>query len=91
VITGIENVPVDTSNLLIWPNPSSDHIKVTSDQKNQSISIFSISGVKAKEFKLSTIPGVENELFIGDLYPGIYLLQVQNEDGKTTVRKIIKQ
>ena len=91
VITGIENVPVDTSNLLIWPNPSSDHIKVISDQKNQSISIFSISGVKAKEFKLSTIPGVENELFIGDLYPGIYLLQVQNEDGKTTVRKIIKQ
>lgn len=91
VITGIENVTVDTSNLEVWPNPTTDFIKVNSDQKIRSISIFALSGTKVKEFALSNIPGVDNELYIGDLAHGMYLLQVQNTDGQTTVRKFIKQ
>ncbi|MCX6236233.1 MAG: alpha-amylase family glycosyl hydrolase [Bacteroidia bacterium] len=91
LFTGIEKEFKDNNDLLIYPNPATDYINVTSVEKTQNVSIFTLAGTKAKEFKLSNIQGVENQLYIGDLYSGIYLLQTKNADGQIVVRKIIKR
>lgn len=91
VITDIEDELVDTGKLLIGPNPATDYIRVKSEQKTRSISVYNILGIKTKEFILSNVPGGEDELYIGDLHPGIYFLQVWNVDGQTIIRKLIKR
>lgn len=91
LFTGIEKEFKDNNDLLIYPNPATDYINVTSVERTQIVSIFTLAGNKAKEFKLSNIQGVENQLYIGDLYSGIYLLQTKNADGQIVVRKIIKR
>jgi hypothetical protein len=91
IVTGIENVTEVTNTLSIRPNPATDFIWVTSEPKTRSISIFNILGIKTKEFVLSNFQDGESELYIGDLYPGIYFLQVRNADGQTAVRKMIKR
>ena len=73
------------------PNPATDYLKVISSTGSKHISIYTLTGAKAKEFQLSGIPGVENNLFIGDLHSGIYLLKTQDIQGQTIVRKVIKR
>jgi hypothetical protein len=91
VITGIENDFNDPGDLLIYPNPTSSFINVTSTEGIKRVSIFTLAGLKAKEFILTNTQGVENQLYIGDLPSGIYLLQTKNMDGQVVVRKIIKR
>lgn len=91
VFTGIEKNFIDPNNLFIYPNPATNYINVTSAESAKSISIYNLAGLKAKEFKLSNIQGVENQLYIGDLPSGIYLLQAKSADGRIVVRKIIKR
>jgi len=91
LFTGIEGEYSDTNDLIVYPNPANSFINVTSVDQINSISIFNMAGLKAMEFQLSTIQGVENQLYIGDLRSGIYLLQATNADGQVVVRKIIKR
>ncbi len=91
LFTGIEDGYADPNNLIIYPNPATDFINVTSVDQTRSISILNMAGLKAKEFQLSNIQGVENQLYIGDLHSGIYLVQATNIDGRVVVQKIIKR
>ncbi|MEI7524867.1 MAG: alpha-amylase family glycosyl hydrolase [Mariniphaga sp.] len=89
----VTDVPLIKSQnyLQISPNPASDYLKVISVTGSQKLSIFSLTGVKVKEFQLSTLQGAENNLFIGDLNPGLYMVKAQNINGETLVRKVIKR
>ncbi len=91
LFTGIEDGYTDPNSLIIYPNPATSFINVTSVDPTKSISIFNMAGLKAKEFQLSNIQGVENQLYIGDLRSGIYLLQAIGTDGQVAVGKVIKQ
>jgi hypothetical protein len=91
LFTGIEDGYADPNNLIIYPNPTTNFLNVISVDQIKNISIFNMAGLKAKEFQLSNIHGVENQLNIGDLRSGIYLLQATNADGQVVVRKIIKR
>ncbi len=86
-------VPVIKSQneLLIFPNPATDNIRVISVTGTQRASLFTLTGVKVKEFLLSGVQGAENELYIGDLHSGTYLLQAYNINGRSSVQKIIKR
>ncbi len=79
------------NELLISPNPATDYLRVVSSTGSRFISVFTLTGVKAKEFQLSPVQGTENELYIGDLKTGTYLLQVKNVNGQTIVQKVIKR
>jgi glycosidase len=91
LFTGIEDVYTDPNDLIIYPNPATNVINVTSVDMIKSISVYNMTGQKAKQFHVSNIQGAENQLFIGDLYSGIYLLQATNTQGQVIVRKIIKR
>lgn len=90
IVTAVPVIKYQNS-LQISPNPASDYLKVTSVTGSQQISIFSITGVKAKVFQLSTVQGADNNLFIGDLTPGIYIVKAQNVNGETVIAKVIKR
>lgn len=79
----------NSNEVQISPNPASDYIKVISVTGSGRLSIFSITGVKAKEFLLTPIQGAENNLFVGDLSAGTYVVKVENVNGKSAVRKVI--
>ena len=90
IVTAVPTVR-NQNELIISPNPAKDYIKVISVTGTQRISIFTMTGVKTKEFQLSTIQGAENDLYIGDLPSGTYLLKAQNINGQATVKKVIKR
>jgi len=85
-------VPIikNQNELLISPNPATNYLKINSITGLQRLSIYTITGIKVKEFQLSGAQGTENNLFIGDLVSGTYLLQSQNINGTGVVRKIVK-
>ncbi len=87
----ITAIPIfkNPNEVQISPNPASDYIKVISVTGSGRLSIFSITGVKAKEYLLTPIQGAENNLFVGDLSPGTYVVKVENVNGKSAVRKVI--
>ena len=78
-------------DLLISPNPATDNLKVISVTGSQWLSIYSITGVKVRESRLSNVQGAENNIYIGDLQTGTYLVQVQNVNGEKTIKKVIKR
>ena len=90
IITGVPVIK-NQNSLLISPNPATDNLRIISVTGSQQISIYNVMGVKVKEFQLSTVQGAENNLFIGDLIPGIYMLKAQNVNGEFIVRKVIKR
>lgn len=66
----------------VYPNPSSDFIKIDGLQKDETIKIFNITGKKVFEKNITS----KEDINIRNLKNGIYLLKMTN--GSTT--KIIK-
>jgi hypothetical protein len=91
LFTGIEQGYENQNNLIVYPNPATSFINVNSVDQIKSIAVFNMAGQKAKQFQVSSIQGAENQLYIGDLESGIFLLQATNADGEVVVRKIIKR
>ena len=71
------------SDFSIYPNPANDFISVKSNENIESLEILSLEGRKIKSANASTID-------ISNLSTGIYLLQVKTEEGKTGIKKVIK-
>ncbi len=78
------------TTLTLYPNPAFDFINVASGSKIHSISIYSLTGSKTREFKLSDMQDVGKDLYIGDLQAGVYIMQAQMTSGQSIMRKIIK-
>jgi glycosidase len=91
VVTDIGDVLTNKNDLRINPNPATNYVRVISGEKFRSVAIFSLKGLKIKEFQLSDDQGIENEFYIGGLLPGFYLLQVTKVNGQICVQKLIKR
>lgn len=69
--------------LRIYPNPASRMIVIESESQNGlNVSIFDISG------RLVGQSRVENSLDVSTLLPGIYIFQVSDAEGRTSVNKL---
>jgi hypothetical protein len=75
----------------VYPNPFSDNITVTGCSKSDRVSICDITGRQVSE--IWTIETESPQTFdIGNLSPGIYMLQVRDSNGnKTAIVKIVKE
>jgi 1,4-alpha-glucan branching enzyme len=90
ITTEVETLPTPETGFVVWPNPVGETLNITSVLPLSRIVVYSMSGAKMKEIPL---PGTETsgqELFLGDLQRGNYLIQVVNKMGKSESRKIIK-
>ncbi|MCK4921598.1 MAG: carbohydrate binding domain-containing protein [Bacteroidales bacterium] len=74
--------------LSLYPNPFSSRIMVASSSPVESIQVFDMLGkkiqetIKVKRFKV--------ELATGSWEPGIYFIQVRNENGENNVVRMVK-
>jgi hypothetical protein len=76
----------EDSTLEIYPNPSSNHITLSCDEKIHQIDILDISGRMIISEKSSSFQSVVD---IKKMKPGVYLLKVRLENGKVICRKVI--
>lgn len=71
------------SNFSVYPNPSNSMVMVTSAENIESIEILSLDGRKIQSVSGTSID-------ISRLSNGMYLLQVKTNEGKTGIKRIIK-
>ena len=68
---------------MLWPNPVSETLKISSVSPLSRIVVYSINGTKIKEL---TLPGTETsgqELFWAICNGGNYLIQVIQQKGES--------
>ncbi|ESU30005.1 hypothetical protein FLJC2902T_04930 [Flavobacterium limnosediminis JC2902] len=82
-LTTEENAMAD---LIVYPNPTTGVVRVVYPSDALDYSIYGIDGRKIQNGKLNN-----NEVNLSQLPSGLYLMQLQDENGKSTVRKIIKK
>jgi 1,4-alpha-glucan branching enzyme len=90
ITTEVDIFPKPEVGFVIWPNPVSETLSISSVSPLSRIVVYSMNGTKIKELNL---PGTETsgqELFLGDLQRGYYLIQVVNQKGQSESKKIIK-
>ena len=92
VTTGIEKVSPG-NGIAVYPNPASDHISVeVAVSGSLSISLYDMTGRQVLELYRSQ----ENEKekivcrLPGEMARGVYLLQVETEKGRETVRLLVE-
>lgn len=83
------NEPVEESNIKVYPNPTSDNIRIDLGSANVSsmINLYNIVGTKliSKEVNGSDL------LDLSNLPNGIYILTMEGEDAQVLSRRIVKQ
>ncbi len=82
---GIENIVGKEDQLLLYPNPASKVLNICiSDNKNENLEIYNVSGQCVMKTKLkSTI----NKIDISDFQNGIYIVKYQNQYKKLIIQK----
>lgn len=78
-----------TQNLTVYPNPTSNYLKIHWNQNENianSATIFDVSGKKIKEEKITN-----NTVSVQNLQKGPYILEIKNEKGKKYSCKFIKE
>ncbi|MCD9856377.1 T9SS type A sorting domain-containing protein [Epilithonimonas sp. JDS] len=77
----------------IYPTKVSDgfvNIRLGSSQKgNAQVKIYSLAGALVKENKITNINNSETKIELGKLVSGVYLVNVESENGKTIISKKI--
>jgi chitinase len=87
-VTGIESIYGNRNNQqIIYPNPATNTIYFTEDVSN-TISVYSLNGALIQEF---SIANNQRDLDISELNAGIYLLKIQNQEGKIFYNKLVKK
>lgn len=83
---GINNV-ADKIHLSVFPNPATDYMNISYDEKTKvrSICISDIDGKKIMDYDKS-----EKKIQVSSLSFGIYLLQIETDKG-TAIKKFIKK
>lgn len=72
------------NHTIFYPNPTDGMIYITGNENWELINLYSISGQKILSFKNSNILDLQN------LHPGLYIIELHNEN-KTIRDKIIKK
>lgn len=90
--TGITNDP-DADALLVYPNPATDMLHITSKQSLTELRIMDTSGRQCIQFPLSKgMPagrGIQSRAYdISHLPSGIYLLEAWDAQGRRTVQRV---
>ena len=84
-VTLSTQTPEMALSFMIYPNPATDWIRISSEEVIEKVTLYSLQGQKIWETSAT------EEISIAALPSGVYLLQVQSAEGKTAVRRWIKK
>lgn len=73
------------NNFTVYPNPTKNKVKITSNQTIATVNIFNLLGQKIKEIRSA------NTIDLSGLDSGVYLLQIKTKTGTPQTHKIIKE
>jgi len=76
------------SQIAIYPNPASSILHIDGIESASKYELFNIIGIIEQS---GTLQKGSNELPISALPPGMYLLQLKDEHGQKTLKKVIKE
>ena len=85
----VESLSVDQFNaqaIQVFPNPAKDKLEITSSQIIDNLKIIDINGRLLKDIKLSNL---EYSLDVSNLTKGVYFLEIQSGESKST-KKFVK-
>lgn len=86
--TGTEDLVWE--NLHIYPNPANDEVYINgiNDPKFAKAQLFDVTGKRVlRNHDLTS----NSELDVSALQPGVYILKIELEDGRFTLRKLVKE
>lgn len=95
-VQGFSWIPGEVASpaLQVYPNPFTDHVKVTFSEDSpvpRELSIFDAAG---RTFRYISFPGKQatraTEIPLADLPKGLYLLRFQDDSGKPHVVRLVK-
>lgn len=82
---GMATSEVGKNRLSVYPNPTSDYLKITSPLKVNYVHIFDVSG------KRTVADMKDNSIDVRNLKPGVYIIRVGFNDNTASVQKFIKE
>jgi bilirubin oxidase len=89
--TGLKNKK-EQPDFVVFPNPASDRLFVTSPDPTAKVYYIKIINSIGKTIYMLPQPQLSNGIDIGTLAPGVYSLQLTDQDTKTIVTKnFVKQ
>ena len=75
-------------NVMIYPNPASDVVKVTTVNGQQStVKVYNTLGMLVEEIEINSN---ETEINVSDYNPGIYFFNIQTENGNVTKKIVVE-
>jgi hypothetical protein len=88
-LLGLDDVELVTTNISLVPNPANNVITLTTDTSIKAITVFNNLGqlVLTKRSNFSQT----NEIDISNLNSGIYIMNINSENGIKMTKKFIKQ
>ncbi|NOX86541.1 MAG: T9SS type A sorting domain-containing protein [Chlorobi bacterium] len=86
--TGIEEKT--ESKIACYPNPVTDRLTIRSDKAVTGIRLFSVNGRQMNEISIRTNPANQYTIDFNRYPKGVYLIELEFEDGSMITKKIIK-
>lgn len=86
-LVGVEDVS-ENLDVSVYPNPTSGLLEISWADKETRIEIYTTVGTKVFS---NSVFDAKHVIDISSQTPGIYFLKITSEDGKSSVRKIIKK
>ena len=75
-------------NVMIYPNPAKDVVKVTTVNGQQStVKVYNTLGMLVEEIEINSN---ETEINVSDYNPGIYFFNIQTENGNVTKKIVVE-
>ena len=77
-----------SKDVVIYPNPATEEINIDGVKSKTNYSLLNINGIIEQSGTLKT---GSNSINIRALPPGVYLLELTDNEGGKTMRKIVKE
>ena len=75
-------------NVMIYPNPAKDVVKVTTVNGQQStVKVYNTLGMLVEEIEINSN---ETEINVSDYNPGVYFFNIQTENGNVTKKIVVE-
>ena len=88
---GLDNLPINNLAINIYPNPASDIVNFEINNANKEVLTLNIYNIIGSLVMTKTISQEKNQVNVGDLLNGIYLIEIRSSDSMKRQKLIIKK
>ncbi|MDR0970643.1 MAG: T9SS type A sorting domain-containing protein [Lentimicrobiaceae bacterium] len=85
-LIGLDEEPELVQEMVVYPNPFHDRVQLLLPPNTCRVSVYNSNGMLIK-----TGNGNCNELFLGDVPVGLYIVTAQTVEGKVYIQKVVKE